>query len=83
MYYVAYRSDLRELNEINYARFEAKLEQRIAESEARLRQEIVTLGAELRTEFRTSIAGLRTEIIKWMFLFWVGTALTVIGLIKF
>ena len=31
-----YRSDLRELNELNFARFDAKLEQRAAELEAKL-----------------------------------------------
>lgn len=31
-----YRSDLRELNELNFARFDAKLEQRLAELESRL-----------------------------------------------
>src|SRR3954466_6470309 len=31
-----YRSDLRELNELNFARFDAKLEQRLAELETRL-----------------------------------------------
>ena len=78
-----YRSDLRELNDRNFERFETKLEQRIAESESRLRQEIVTLGADLRTEFRTGMADLRADLIKGMFLFWVGTAATVIGIIKF
>ena len=31
-----YRSDLREINELNYARFEAKLEQRFAEQDAKI-----------------------------------------------
>ncbi|HXH63545.1 MAG TPA: hypothetical protein VNG95_05125 [Gemmatimonadales bacterium] len=31
-----YRTDLRELNELNFARFDAKLEQRFAEFETRL-----------------------------------------------
>ena len=31
-----YRSDLRELNELNFARFDAKLEQRLAQLERRL-----------------------------------------------
>ena len=31
---MAYRSELRELNEINFARFDSRLEQRIVESEA-------------------------------------------------
>ena len=43
-------------NEINFARFDAKLEQRLA---------------ELRVEIQT----LKAELIKWMFLFWAGTAL--------
>lgn len=32
----AYRADLRELNELNFARFDAKLEQRLSELESRL-----------------------------------------------
>ncbi|MGH7569968.1 MAG: hypothetical protein ACREL9_13535 [Gemmatimonadales bacterium] len=37
-----YRADLRELNELNFARFDAKLEQRLAELDRRL--------AELKTD---------------------------------
>jgi exonuclease VII large subunit len=55
---LTYRADLRELNELNYARFEAKLEQRLAELRAELRQEM----ADLRAELREQIAGLRAEI---------------------
>ena len=51
---------------------DAKLEQRLAE-----------LTAELRTEFRGGLVDLKAELVKWMFLFWVGTALTVVGLLKF
>ncbi len=40
---LTYRADLRELNELNYARFEAKLEQRLAD----LRTEIAGLRTEL------------------------------------
>jgi hypothetical protein len=32
-----YRSDLREINELNFARFDAKLEQRLAERRAEVR----------------------------------------------
>lgn len=32
----AYRSELRELNELNFSRFEARLDQRLAELEAKL-----------------------------------------------
>jgi hypothetical protein len=81
---LTYRTDLRELNELNFARFDARLEQRLAELRAELRQEI----AELRSELRTDIAGLRvelqqvrTELLRWMFGFWVSTLIGIAGLL--
>jgi uncharacterized protein YicC (UPF0701 family) len=116
------RGDLKELNELNFARFDAKLEQRTAELDAKLEQRTAELDA--RIEQRTAelgaqlgarltaleakldqradalgdrmthlfaqaddrlekaIASLRAEIIKWMFLFVVGTALAVIGIMS-
>ena len=72
-----YRTDLRELNETNWLRFDAKLEQRIAE----VRAEIQTFKAEMRGEmgsFKSEVRGdlkeLKADLIKWMFLFWAGTA---------
>ncbi len=65
---VTYRSEFRELFEVNFARFDAKLEQRIA---------------EVRAEFRQELAGLETRLIRWMFLFWIGTIGTMIALLKF
>ena len=58
-----YRADLRELNELNFARFDAKHEQRLAE-----------LRAELVKELSDVKSGL-----KWMLVFWAPTALAVIG----
>ena len=40
-----YRTELRELNELNFARFDAKLEQRTAE----LRKDMATLRADMIT----------------------------------
>jgi hypothetical protein len=74
-----YRLELRELNELNYARFEAKLEQRIAE----LRAELLQAIAQLETRLRAEIAARHTDLLKWMFVYWAGTALTVVGLLKF
>ncbi|HEX9728600.1 MAG TPA: hypothetical protein VGA37_08855 [Gemmatimonadales bacterium] len=66
-----YRSDLRELNEMNFARFDAKLEQRLAEARGDLRAEIRDLRVEMRE--------LKADLIKWMFVFWAGTTFTVLG----
>jgi hypothetical protein len=63
---VTYRSDLRELNETNWLRFDAKLEQRIAE----VRSELQAFKAEIRGDLKE----LKADLIKWMFLFWAGTA---------
>jgi hypothetical protein len=73
---LSYRTDLRELNELNFARFDAKLEQRLAELRAELRQEI----EQLRTELRTGLHSLRADLLRWMFGFWVSTVLMLGGL---
>ena len=66
---LAYRTELRELNELNFVRFDAKLEQRIAELRAELRQEMAEFKAEIRQEIaafkaevRSEIAALRAEV---------------------
>ena len=68
---VTYRADLRELNELNFARFDAKLEQRLAESDAKWERRIAELRADLRVEIQTA----RADLVKWMFAFWAPTAL--------
>lgn len=42
-----YRSDLRELNELNFARFDARLEQRAAQIEAKVDQRMARLEATM------------------------------------
>ncbi|HYT04289.1 MAG TPA: hypothetical protein VEM13_05340 [Gemmatimonadales bacterium] len=61
-----YKSDLRELNELNFARFETTLEAEVAQVVAR---------------FDTYMSALEARILKWMFLFWVGQAVTTVGLV--
>jgi hypothetical protein len=128
-----YRLELRELNDLNFSRFDAKLEQRVAQLdakwdqrfarleanldqrvaqldakwdqrfaqlEARLEQRTAELRSELRAEFREGLAMLEGRmlarfgviegrfgtfegrLLKWMFLFWVGTVGTLVGLLK-
>jgi septal ring factor EnvC (AmiA/AmiB activator) len=112
-----YRADLRQLNELNFARFDAKLEQRtsqleskleqriaqveskleqrIAQVESKLEQRIGELGQHItqvdaKLEQRTSqleskldakMAALRAELIKWMFVFWAGTVIPIVGMV--
>ena len=61
-----YRQELREQNDLNWARVEA----RIGQTEA-----------SLRSDFEVGLERLRSDLLKWMFLFWTGSALTVIGLV--
>jgi hypothetical protein len=109
-----YRADLRELNELNFARFDAKLEQRVAELDARFETRLERRLAELETKLKRGLAvletkletrlaefeaksetrlagvdakielrmnGLRAELIKWMFVFWIGTLAPLAGLV--
>ena len=57
-----YRSDLREFNETNFARFEAKLDQRISASEAGLNQRISASEAALSQRISASEAALNHRI---------------------
>lgn len=64
-----YKADLRDLIEVQAQRFDAKLQQGLAETKAELRTEMHAGFAQLRTD----MANLRAELIKWMFLFWLGS----------
>jgi hypothetical protein len=68
-----YRTELRELNELNFGRFDAKLDVQIAEVKAAL--------GMLESRLETRMAAFEARIIKWMFLFWVGQAVTTVGLV--
>ena len=72
-----YRSELRELNELNYARFDAKLEQRMAELRAEM--QVGFSNADAKLERR--LAQLETRLTKRMFGFWVAQAATTAGLV--
>ncbi len=86
-----YRADLRELNELNFARFDAKLEQRVAGLEAKLEKGLTELRAEFNTKLVEATASLETKLtdrigaaqtgmMRSMFGFWLGTILPLAGL---
>ena len=68
-----YRSDLRELNELNFSRFESKLEQRIAELRAEMREGIARVDQRF--------AEFETKLTNRLFVFWVAQAATTVGLV--
>ena len=90
-----YRSELREQNDLNWGRvearigqaetrFEARLGQVEAQFEARLDQFESRMHQEmtgLRSDLEVGQERLRADLLKWMFLFWTGSALTVMGLV--
>ena len=61
----AYRGELRELNEHNFARFDAKLDQRTAELAKALEQRI---------------GQAESRLIRWTFTFWAPTMLAMVSL---
>jgi len=78
----AQRAELRELNELNFARFDARLTAAVSE----LRQEMATGFGRIRQETATGFGQVRQEmgqlearlerrigdLLKWSFVFWVG-----------
>jgi len=59
-----YRSELKDLFEVQFTRFDAKLEQRLAESD---------------TKWERRVAELKTSLILWMFGFWTAATFIILG----
>ena len=85
-----YRSEIREMFDYGFARLDAKLEQRLAESTALGDRRIAELTAtmerrlaELRSElivmFERRLAETQTRILAWNFAFWITTLLAIAG----
>ena len=69
-----YRTELRELNELNFARFDAKLEQRLAE----VKGELLAQLRSLRGDLAALIAKDHSVTLRWMFGFWTATAMAIV-----
>jgi len=68
----SYRAELRDLNELNFARFDAKLEQRVATLEANLKEAMALLEAKFERRLG--------EQIRWLLLAWASLLIPIIGL---
>ena len=74
-----YRSDLREVNELNFARFDAKLEQRFAEQDAKIDKRFAEQDAKIDKRFAEQdakwerrLGELKVDLVRWMFALWAG-----------
>ena len=81
------RADLRELNELNFARFDARLEQRIAELRAELSVRIDRVAARLNAKIDSTAALLNAtlerrlgEQARWLFVAWASLVIPIMGL---
>ena len=83
-----YRSDLREMNDLNFVKFDAKLEQRLSE----FRADVIGEMANMRADSRITISNLdvklsakieasNRELMKFILATWVTQMATVIGLL--
>ena len=71
-----YRADLRELNELNFARFDAKLEQRLAELRADLETRLGSRIDRLEATLERRLA----DQTRWLFGAWAALLIPIIGL---
>ncbi len=107
-----YRNQFRDLNDRNYARFEAKVDQRFAEQDAKWEARFGALETAIERRFgeqdvkwEARFGALETVIerrfseqdvkwerrqnehfsrlLKWMFVFWSTTLLSMIGIVRF
>jgi len=81
----AYRSDFRELFEVHFGRFDAKLEQRVAQLDAKLEQRVAELEARMdkhAAQFDGKLERMKVEILRWNILMWMTTLGTVVALLK-
>jgi hypothetical protein len=71
-----YRTGLRELNETNFTRFDARLGERLAAVDARF----TALDAKLEQRLAQGLAGVETRLVRWMVGLWATALLAMIGL---
>jgi hypothetical protein len=90
------RTELRELNDLSFARFDARLAERIAEVNARMDVRIAEVNARmdvgfaavdaritnLETRIDATLARHRAELLKWSFAFWVTALIALSAVLK-
>jgi len=81
----SYRQEFKDLFEANFARLEARLlalEGRMTDLEGRIEKNAVGMEARLEARMEARLEAMKSELLRWMFLFWVGTMGTVLAILK-
>ena len=63
----SYRQEFKDLFEANFARVEVRM---------------AALETRLESRMDAKLEALKAELLRWMFLFWVGTMGTVVAILK-
>ena len=82
-----YKTDLRELNERNFQRFDDRVERRFVEFRADVDRRFAEFRAEIEQRFAAAdvkmerrLADLERRVLRWMFGFWIATLVPLAGL---
>lgn len=78
----AYRVELRQLNEANYARFEAKLDQKVTEMKAAFQDALTELRTKDMTGIRLELRDREVRLVRWMLAHWFTTIGTMIAVLR-
>ena len=70
----AYRQEFRDLFEAHFGRFEARLQQGLAELRAQFNEKLGMLEARMQAQF--------SRLIMWSFGFWIANIVTVLTVLK-
>ena len=70
----SYRQEFKDLFEANFGRVEAQM--------GELRAEVRSDLGRMESRLDAKLSELKSELLRWMFLFWVGTMGTVLAVLK-
>lgn len=76
---MTYKADLRELNDLNFVRFDSRLEQRVATLEARVESRFAAFEAKVEGSL-AALEAKMDEQTRWLVASWVTVLAAVIGL---
>ena len=88
---LTYRTDLRTLNDTNFARFEALVDARFAQADARLERRLGEWDVKLEERFRAqdqAFGALRSDMeraltqhLRWMIGLWIANVIALVAVV--